>query len=375
MKSFTYLLLLGMFLYACSSKKEVAPVETFSDEKTATLSAQQWKNAGILTDTLVNRTVPLVLKVNGIIDVPPQNKVSISVPLGGYIKSTQLLPGMKVEKGEVLAVIEDHQYVQLKQDYLTAKTKLKLLKTENDRQKELSKDQSVSDKVVQQYETDYQSTKILFNALAEKLSFAGVDLSRLNENNITSTIQLIAPISGYISKVNVHTGMYVAPTDILFEILNPSNVHLMFKVFEKDLSALQIGQEVIAFTNNMPDKKYKLNISLTGKSFANEGYAEVYAKFQQPESSMVPGTYMNAEVYVQKPLVFSLPEEAIVRFENKHYIFVQTDTTSFKMEEVQPGDAFGEFTAILNGSAFSGKKIAVKGAYTLLMFLKNNEGD
>jgi cobalt-zinc-cadmium efflux system membrane fusion protein len=59
--------------------------------------------------------------VNGKIDVPPQNMVSISVPLGGYLKSTKLLEGMHISKGEVIAIMEDQQYIQLQQDYLTAK--------------------------------------------------------------------------------------------------------------------------------------------------------------------------------------------------------------------------------------------------------------
>jgi len=44
-------------------------------------------------------TVSDVLKVNGLVDVPPQNIVSVSFPLGGYLKHTTLLPGMHVSKG------------------------------------------------------------------------------------------------------------------------------------------------------------------------------------------------------------------------------------------------------------------------------------
>jgi cobalt-zinc-cadmium efflux system membrane fusion protein len=64
-----------------------------------------------------SQTISSVLKVNGIIDVPPQNMVSISVPLGGFLKSTKLLPGMHIAKGEIIASMEDQQYIQLQQEY------------------------------------------------------------------------------------------------------------------------------------------------------------------------------------------------------------------------------------------------------------------
>ena len=68
-----------------------------------------------------------IIRVNGKIDVPTQNMVSISMPLGGYLLSTKLLPGMHITRGEVIAVMEDQQYIQLQQDYLTTRSKLNYL--------------------------------------------------------------------------------------------------------------------------------------------------------------------------------------------------------------------------------------------------------
>ncbi len=75
------------------------------------------------------------LVVNGTVDVPPQNMVSVSFPLGGYLKSTDLLPGMHVSKGQVIAWIEDPVLVQLQQDYLVAGARLQYLEKEYERQK------------------------------------------------------------------------------------------------------------------------------------------------------------------------------------------------------------------------------------------------
>ena len=63
-------------------------------ENLVQLTDAQVKNAGITTTRAEKRNIATALKVSGRIDVPPQNIVSVSFPLGGYLKSTNLLPGM-----------------------------------------------------------------------------------------------------------------------------------------------------------------------------------------------------------------------------------------------------------------------------------------
>src|SRR6218665_3914748 len=113
--------LLAIILVACNTKTEEAAAEDVVNETTVELTDAQFKNAGIETGKIGKRAISSLLKVNGKIDVPPQNMVSVSAPLGGYLKSTKLLEGMHINKGEVIAVMEDPQYIQLQQDYLTAK--------------------------------------------------------------------------------------------------------------------------------------------------------------------------------------------------------------------------------------------------------------
>jgi cobalt-zinc-cadmium efflux system membrane fusion protein len=60
----------------------------FSIENTTTLTDAQIKNAGI--ERKIEKQISSLLKLNGKIDVPPQNLVSISVPMGGYLKYTKL---------------------------------------------------------------------------------------------------------------------------------------------------------------------------------------------------------------------------------------------------------------------------------------------
>jgi cobalt-zinc-cadmium efflux system membrane fusion protein len=357
---------------SCDSKnEESASADSSHVENSVTLSATQLKNAGIVIGKIEQKTISSTLKVNGRIDVPPQNIISVSVPMGGYLKYTKLLPGMHLNKGEVIAIMEDQQYIQLQQDYLTAKARLNFTAAEYNRQKELNQSKASSDKVFQQTEADYTTEKINVKSLAERLKLIGINPDKLDENTISKSINIYSPIDGYVSKVNVNIGKFTQPSEVLFELINPADIHLALTIFEKDLAKLSIGQKLYAYTNNQPDIKHACEIILIGKNLSSERSTEVHSHFENYDKSLVPGMYMNAEIELKNNHVYALPEEAIVRYQNNLYIFVSETDTTFTIHEIKTGDSENGFIEIISGADWVNKKIVVKGAYNLLMTMKN----
>jgi cobalt-zinc-cadmium efflux system membrane fusion protein len=358
---------------SCGNKTptEEAADSTVVESSVANLTEKQVQSIGITTGTLEERSFSTILKVTGKVDVPPQNLISVSVPLGGYLKSSHLIPGMFVRKGESIANIEDQQYIQLQQDFLTTQSKISFLENEYQRQKDLNQSKASSDKVFQQAEMELKTQKILVKSLAEKLKLTGINPEKLNENSISKSINIYSPISGYVSKVNVNIGKYISPTDVMFELVNTSDIHLALKVFEKDLDKLSIGQKVTAYTNTYPDKKYACEILLIGKSLSEERNTDVHCHFEIYDKSLIPGTYMNAEIAITNAKSYVLPEDAIVRFENKYYVFLKKTASQFEMVEVQIGNTEKGFTEIIKTENLNNQTLVIKGAYSLLMSLKN----
>lgn len=374
MKNIVSVIAIAILLSSCGAKpNDEENTQETSNETMVTLTPVQLKNAGIVTSKIEQKEITSILKLNGKIDVPPQNMVSISVPLGGYLKTTKLLPGMHVVKGEVIAVMEDQQYIQMQQDYLTAKAKIGFLEKEYIRQKELNESQASSDKVYQQAESDWRSQRILLTSLTEKLKLAGININRVSETNISRSVNILSPINGYVSAVNVNIGKYVSPTDVLFELINPTDIHLALRVFEKDLDKLYIGQKLMAYTNNEPGKKHPCEILLIGKDLSADRNTEVHCHFEDYDKTLIPGTYMNAEVEVKNKQAMVLPEEAIVQFESKHYVYKVVGKNQFEMVEVTAGENENGFTEIVDSKANNliAADIVIKGAYTLLMMMKN----
>jgi cobalt-zinc-cadmium efflux system membrane fusion protein len=337
------------------------------------MTAAQLKNAQLEIGSPERRKLGNTIKVNGFMEAPPQNIISISCPLGGYLKQTKLLPGLKVRRGEVLATLEDPQYITLQQEYLATKARLEYLSADLARQETLNRDQSSSDKVLQLARSEYQTQQINAKALGEKLKLIGIHPERLTVDAISKNIQIYAPIDGFVAAVKVNIGKYVAPTDVLFELVNTDDIHLTLNVFEQDLAGLAIGQKVMAYANADPNTVYPAKIILISQNIGEDRSVTVHCHLDQKNNGLLPGMFMTATVETQNASAITLPSDAILRFENAHYIFVEQSEGVFEMVAVEKGTEENGFTALVSANAASllSQKIVLKNAYTLLMKMKN----
>ncbi|MBK8831726.1 MAG: efflux RND transporter periplasmic adaptor subunit [Saprospiraceae bacterium] len=370
-------IIIGIFLtailFACGKQDNTSSANTVEtvNENAVKLTDAQIQSAGIQVGKLEKKDISTILKVNGTVDVPPQSLVSVSMPLGGYLKSTHLLPGMYVKKGEVIATMEDQQYIQLQEDYLVTKSNLEYAASEYNRQKELYETKSSSEKVFQQARMEYDNQKIALRALAEKMELIHLNPEKLTENNISNTVQIYAPISGFVSAVKMNIGRYVTGTDVLFELINPLDIHLNLRVFEKDIEKLSIGQSVMAYTLHQPDKKYPCEIMLISQALSDDRTAEVHCHFEKYDKILLPGMYLNAEIAVKNHNAFVVPEDAVVIFEGKSFLFVAVSKNEYKMTLVETGVMEAGAIEIKNAEALSDADIVTAGAYTILMEMKN----
>jgi cobalt-zinc-cadmium efflux system membrane fusion protein len=344
------------------------------------LRDDQIKLAGIETGSIEMRTISNTLKVNGIVTVAPQNQATVCMPLGGFIKSTTLLPGNSVNKGQTLAVIENQDFVDIQQNYLEAKNKLVFAEAEFNRHTELYKDDVYSAQNVQQVTVEYKNLRALVKSLEQKLFLIGINPGQLNEDNISNTVNLVSPIKGYLKAVNVNIGKYVSSTDILFEIVNSDKLILELTLFEKDADKVTPGQKIKFYINNETEEHEAL-ISQTGKSVNDDKTLLVYGTVSSSCKNVLPGMYVNASIEESEIKLTALPSEAIVSFDDKNYIFIfekekEEDGkpfTEYRMIEVKKGITTSGFTAITlpEGFNLNSARVVIKGAYNLLSAKKN----
>lgn len=369
------LVFFALFILSCSNKKaEDASIEENASVSELQLNGDQLKSLGLQLGSPEKQRMSSTIQLQGKIDLPPQNMISVNFPLGGYLRNTKLIPGMQVRKGDIIALMEDQSIVQLQQDYLSAKAKYELIKQEFERQQTLYNSNAGTSKAYQIAEGEMKMQSVLVKALSEKLKLIGIDPSALNETNISGQLPIRSTINGYVSKVNVNIGKYVQPAETMFELIDPDDIHAALTIFEKDLPYIKIGNTVnIKF---MGDKNgvFPAKVILVNKGVDEDRTATAHCHFTVHPNQLFPGMLIQAEVSVSDREVKVLPDEAIVRSGNQQYVFYKNAANKFVMIPVVTGLSANGKTEIQSGlEQIADGAIVLNNAYQLLGMLKNTE--
>jgi cobalt-zinc-cadmium efflux system membrane fusion protein len=399
LSSLLLLFYIPALLISCGNTNTEAATEEHHDEEenTVELTLEQIKTADIQLGKVEQKQISGTIKVNGVLDVPPQQLVSVSAPLGGFLKSTVLLQGSRVTKGQLIAVIENPEYIQLQQDYLEAKNQFDFAHADYERQQELAKENVNAQKTLQQAKTTYQSWLAKKNGLLAKLKLINVDIATLEAGTISSTSNIYSTITGFVTEVNVNIGKFVNPSDILFEIVDTEHLHAELIIFEKDVRKIKIGQKV-RFTLANETTVRLATVYLIGREISPDRTIRIHCHIDKEDKDLLPGMYLKAIVETGGASVTALPDDAIIDFQGKKYVFIKTkegheheegnhaEQTSkegvehkeegqhFIMQEITIGNSeLGHTEVVLPEGWNNENEVVIKGAYAILSKMKNSE--
>ena len=307
-------------LFSCGEKKtEESGHEEEKSENQVALTAAQFKTVGVEIGTIENRNLNLVIKANGYTTVPPQNMANISTLIGGTVKDIFVLEGTFVNKGKVLATIQNLDVVEMQEDYSSAIANIEYLQLEFNRQKKLS-DQNVNPRKV------FQEVKAKLAVERARAQAAKNKLQALNmSTNGASLVPIVSPISGYVGKISIAKGAFAETGVLLFEVVDNSQMHLDLNVYEKDLGSISVGQEVDFVLTNQSNKSIKGKIFGINKSFSNESKTvAVHAKINTEDAKgLISGMYVSANINITNATVPALPKDAVVKNGDKYFVYVQ----------------------------------------------------
>lgn len=378
-----------LLITACHQKQIETTEEKHYEENHVEFTPAQFKNAGIEFGKVEIKNISSTVIANGMLDVPPQNLVSVSALMGGFIKSTDLLQGMQVKKGQVIAVIQNPDFIQLQSEYLEKKQKLKFLELEYKRQEELSRENVASAKTFQQISSEYGSLSANVGALEEKLKILNIDPNTLTQSNIRSTANIYAPIEGYVTVVNVNIGKFVQPQDVICEIVDTKHLHAELTIFEKDISKIRKGQKIRFVLVNEGIQERTGTIFLINHKISEERTIRVHAHLDKEDPGLMPNMYLKALIEIKDNPSTTLPDEAIVNGAGKEYIFIKADKNpneekadikkekniEFEAIEVKKGISENGYSEVIlpDGFDIDKSEIVIKGTYDLLSRMNNSE--
>ena len=137
------------------------------------------------------------------------------------------------------------------------------------------------------------------------------------------------------------------------------------------MNKISIGQQLIAYNNFNPEKKYFGNILLINKDITSDGASSILCNFQTKDKLLMHGMYMNADIETSAKPAYIISEDAVVTFESKNYLFIEVGKNQYQRLEAVIGAQENGMVEIMNHELFNKKNIVLKGAYTLLMKMEN----
>ncbi len=374
-----FLALTGMLSCQTESQSEqqtslVAPDSVTVNE--ITLTEPQYRAIGIELGSVQNETVSSEVKANGRVDLPPENRATVSLPIGGKIRYVKALPGQRVRRGELLATLESFDFIQLQQDYLQNSSQLTFLQKELERQKTLSAENVGARKNYEKAQADYDATRALTQSLAAKLKLLGLSIGTLEKDGITSAARIVSPVNGYITVANINLGKQVMPGEELLEIIDKSHMHIELNVFEQDAFSIQKGQEVrVVPANGLPMTAY---VHLVGRMLEGESRSlniHAHVRDEKRERELIPGEYVTAHIRTGSRPAVTVPPDALVRKGANGFVYIEKNSREFQRIPVEIGDtADSGNIAIKTLVDLTGQKLVTKGAYLIdAEFAKRSE--
>ncbi len=403
--AFPFLITMILLSSCGDSKTNTVTAETKTDttkkeEGIAEVTAEQMKAVAIETGVIEQKNLTSVVKASGQLTVPPQNKAVVNALVGGVIRRINVAEGQQIRKGQVVVVIENPDFIRLQQDYLTSKDNIIYLEQEYERQKTLKEADAGIGKVYQQSSANYAAEKSKLLTVEKQLQQIHINPSQVRRGNLITQVPVLAPISGTVGKITLSVGTFTDASSPIMEIVNNSIIYCDLQVFEKDIFKVITGQKVNFILTNQKDKHVSGRVTGINKSFEQQNKSViVHAVLNNVAPlNLIAGMYVSGLIETGKQLVSAVPKDAIVKANDKIYIFIYLgseqepvrknadDKTNakkefqqkerFKMVEVVTGvEELGYVEIKLLEELKPNTKIVTKGAFYLFSSMQSIETD
>lgn len=155
---------------------------------------------------------------------------------------------------------------------------------------------------------------------------------------------------------------------------------MALNAFEKDLGKIEIGQTVKFSLSNDNTFNRTAEVFLIGKATGKDRMTPVHCHInEEDDKGLLPGMYVKAWLETGTNKQNAIPSEAIVQYEGKDFLILQTEETEggykFKLEQVKKGIEQEGYTSITfaENAEVKNFKPVVKNAYSILSALRNSE--
>lgn len=313
-----------------------------------------------------------VFRIPGSIQVDEQRMARIGSSVTGRITDIDVVLGQDVKQGQTLAHLNSTELAQHQLTFIKAMQQISLLTKAVDRAKLLLASDVISPAEVQRREAELNAAQADFNAAKEQLMILGMSRQSVEKiersSQVSSSSTIFARLGGTIIQRKVNLGQVVQPAEELFVVADLSHVWAVAEVPEQQIDLIQTGQEVDIEIPALNDRMFKGKLIFVGDVVNHQTRTvTVRTDISNQEDNIKPDMLVSMLVQSKPTPKLAIPEQSIVRENDKDYVFVQIAPNQYRLREVVIGNDYEGMVAVTNGVA-EGEIVVSEGAFHL-----NNE--
>ena len=271
-------------------------------------AAEAVKPAAVPVEAAKVVAAPLSEQVTAVGTLLSDEAVTVSSEIPGRLKEIHFKEGQPVEKGAPLFTLDDSVY---RAQLADASAKLKLAEQTHKRTSQL-----FSSKYATAQSADETASNLA-------VSTAAVELARVQ----LEKAHIAAPFAGIVGLRNVSVGEYISAGQALVNLEAIDPVKADFRVPEKFLSAIRVGQTIRIKVDAFPGETFE------GKVYAIDPHLDVSGRsllvravIPNADKRLRPGLFARVTVLLElKEAALSVPEQAIVPQGDSQFVFKIVD--------------------------------------------------
>jgi cobalt-zinc-cadmium efflux system membrane fusion protein len=359
-----------LLLAGCGAKEKSKQVKEVTDPNVVELGPELQKQVQLIK--VGDAEIRELLRIPGSIQVDEQRMAKIGAPVTGRITEISAVLGQLVKQGQVLATVNSTELAQNQLSYIKALQQINLQSKAVDRAKVLLEADVISAAELQRREAELSGAKADLVAARNQLLVLGMSnasITKLSHSAQMDTFSHVtARLAGIVISRKINVGQVVQPADELFVVADLSRVMAVAEVPEHQIDLIELGQEVDIEVPALNEKPIKGKLIYVA-DVVNPQTRTVTVRSEIKNFNHEIKPEMLVSMLVQsKPVShLSVPVRAVVRENDKNYVFVKIASNKYRLREVAIGDDYQGMVAIENGLD-SGEIIVSEGAFHL-----NNE--
>lgn len=293
------------------------------------------------------------LRVPGRIEVDDTRVARVGAPVAGRVTDLAAAVGQNVTLGQVLATISSTELTTAQLGYIKAESQRQLVMRSAGRAQQLFDADVIGVAELQRRQGELQQADVEVGAARDQLKVMGMPpeaLERLARTRvIDSMAQIVASIAGTVIERKVTEGQVVQPADAIYIVADLSRVWVVADIPEQSAGQVRVGESVQAEISAMPERKIAGTLSFVAPT-VNPETRTVRARMElaNPAREYKPAMLANVLILGKPQKRLAVPVAAIVREENRDYVFVAA------------GDAF-RLQPVTAGAEYEGRRVIVGG--------------